>query len=334
MQNRNNRKKVMIAAAILLGLAIVGGVFLRGTGERQVSTIDADQAPTADASVVSGNGTATVNGAEFAKDPWDKSTEESATHGTPSNGAVGNTEKSVSAAQNAKAGGLAGLKAKVFSLFGGGNGGLPNSNDLGSAAPGDAALAKSEPKEPVIDVSKNCFTENFSQKSNLSIEALANRRNLLRLKYAAVNPKSVCVRVNGTPVAYQIRPSVDAGKVDEILLGPVAAPTAKITVRYCMVKTTCNEECNVPKDEFLEAIGGVADAAEIEGGKAVKWDPEEQGGEDDVTAGLDPEVKRELASHGDLKVFNGWLSEGAEVSCGTKPLPKPVAGSASTQPQG
>ena len=101
-----------------------------------------------------------------------------------------------------------------------------------------------------------------------------------------------------------------------------------------MVKTTCNEECDVPKDEFLEAIGGVADAGDsLEGGKAVKWDPEEQSGEDDITASLDPEVKRELANHGDLKVFNGWMSDGAEVSCGTKPLPKPIAGNSSTQPQ-
>ena len=88
-------------------------------------------------------------------------------------------------------------------------------------------------------------------------ESCSHHKNMLKLTQPAdlrMNAASVCVRVNGTPVHYL----TVKGHADELLFGSVAGPKSKVTVRYCTGKAQgcTKEDCTVPKDEFMEAIGG------------------------------------------------------------------------------
>jgi enhancing lycopene biosynthesis protein 2 len=185
---------------------------------------------------------------------------------------------------------------------------------MNPAANGTAA-ATAQAEKPKAEVHLGCFTVSYVHKdlsSHKSGEACTHHRNLIKLPYEGVNARSVCVRVNGKAVKFQ----QVKGKPQDIVIGPIAGPTAKITARFCMNKTTCKEDCTIQKDEFMDAIGGTFD----ETGDTVKvaqWDPSEQN-DADVSAEIDPEVKRELANQTDLGLFSGWLNESEVPACGTK----------------
>jgi hypothetical protein len=155
-------------------------------------------------------------------------------------------------------------------------------------------------------------------------ESCSHHKNILKLTGSDINSKSVCVRVNGTPVHYL---SVK-GHSDELVFGSVAGPKAKVTVRYCMGKgSECAkfaEECTVPKDEFMEAIGG--SAGESKDAKLGQWDPSNPSEKEaDVMARLDGEVKKELETNDDLngrapagEMFKDWIGEVQAAPCGAK----------------
>lgn len=170
----------------------------------------------------------------------------------------------------------------------------------------------------------SCFVVAYHHKplpSHSSDEACSHHRNLIRLKHAGINSPSLCIRVNGTPVKFQ---RVE-GHPDQVLIGAVAGPKSVITARYCIGKVRCNEDCTIPKDEFMDAIGGSDDDS---GAPAVaQWDADDTDEKEtaEQTAKLTSELKRELAS-GDPEasgdgtyIFQDWLGEPeAAFACGAR----------------
>ncbi len=185
-----------------------------------------------------------------------------------------------------------------------------------TTAPGaQTAQVAAVPKEP-----EGCVTFAYRHKKSsghTSDDACSHHKNLIRLKHVVVNPSTVCVRVNKRPVAFQ----TVKGHADQILIGAVAGPSTDITVRYCLGKTKCSEDCAVPKDEFLSAIGG----SEIEGGgKIAQWDPADVEKEADVNGNLDKDIKNELERLDEARpdsrmaaVFQDWIAGQEAAACGT-----------------
>ncbi|MCM2322936.1 MAG: hypothetical protein NDJ90_06705 [Oligoflexia bacterium] len=192
----------------------------------------------------------------------------------------------------------------------------------GAPLPTTPGLPPSQAKVPAPVVTEaappqGCVTLVFHHKKqtgHTDEEACSQHKNLIKLPHA--NPTSLCVRVNKTPVRFQ----QIAGKPNEILVAAIAGPRSEITARYCFGKATCQEDCTIPKDEFMDAIGG-SDSDKLAG--AGQWDNGAK--EADVNAHLDAEMKRELDNldrhvRGDNGVFNGWLSGAPAAACGTKPV--------------
>jgi hypothetical protein len=183
-----------------------------------------------------------------------------------------------------------------------------------AGAPQEVAKAPEAPKEIPI----TCFVETFKHKptpGHDSEEACSHHKNLLKLSHSDINTKNVCVRVNDVPVKFE-----RAGKGDELLIGSIAGPQAVITVKYCTGKTSCAEakkdDCVVPKDEFLDAIGG----GDPDDGSVAKWD----NGDGAADAKLNTDVKRELAdiddtatdNHGaNASIFKDWLADKPAPAC-------------------
>jgi hypothetical protein len=176
------------------------------------------------------------------------------------------------------------------------------------------AMAPEAPKEIPV----TCFVESFKHKptpGHDSEEACSHHKNLLKLSHNDVNMKNVCVRVNDVPVRFE-----RVGHGNELVIGSIAGPQSVITVKYCTGKTSCAEtkkdDCVVPKDEFLDAIGG----GDPDDGAVAKWDNADTAGD----TKLNSDVKRELAdidetatdNHGaNASVFKDWISEKPAPAC-------------------
>jgi hypothetical protein len=182
----------------------------------------------------------------------------------------------------------------------------------GSANTTAPAVAEAPKEIPVT-----CFVETFKHKATPghdSDEACSHHKNLVTLSHKVINPKSVCVRVNDIPVKFQ---TVTGG---ELLIGSIAGPKATISVSYCTGKNTCEftkkNDCVVPKDEFLDAIGG----SDTDEGAVAQW---ENTGNKEADAKLNNDVKRELADIDDAApdqagsgIFKNWMNEKTSPSCG------------------
>ncbi len=148
---------------------------------------------------------------------------------------------------------------------------------------------------------KTCFTFAFHHKpvpSHNSDDICTEHGNLIRLGHAHIHEKSLCVRVDGTPVSYQILHS--RKKELEVLVGPFAGPKSIITARYCL-KGSIQEECKIPKDHFMEAMGLSADGATHE----VIQD-------DKATLGMDSDIERELSFSAVQEAFADWMQDKRE----------------------
>lgn len=192
----------------------------------------------------------------------------------------------------------------------GGSGGAP----LPVAPTAQVAQAPEAPKEIPV----TCFVESFKHKptpGHESEEACSHHKNLLKLSHSDINMKSVCVRVNDVPVKFD-----RGGHGNEFVIGSIAGPQSVITVKYCTGKTACAEtkkdDCVVPKDEFLDAIGG----GDPDDGAVAKWDNTDTAGD----AKLNSDVKRELAdiddtatdNHGaNASIFKDWIAEKPAPAC-------------------
>lgn len=175
-----------------------------------------------------------------------------------------------------------------------------------------ADLAKNEAKNEVKKEDVGCFTFHYQAKDFKNPKTFGKNQHLLTLKHAEVNPKSVCVRINETPVAFEYL------KKDEpqIILKPILKSNPKITVQYCLRDTSCLDKCVVPKDEFMESIGGIAKGFEQADKQKVKWDPSQKDNE--------PDLKKELTGLLEdapgkdtrkLPVYSEWNRDEGTPSC-------------------
>ena len=199
----------------------------------------------------------------------------------------------------------------------------------GAIAPSGAPVAQAPLPGalPVAEPADQCVTITYHHKplpTHGDEETCSHHKNMLKLTHddkQRINAASVCVRVNGTPVHYL----TVKGHSDELIFGSMAGPKSKVTVHFCTGKGEgcAKEDCTVPKDEFMEAIGG------SEGGSANaklgQWDPEAPAEKEaDVMAKLDGEVKKELETNDDLngrapagELFKDWLGQTESTACGT-----------------
>lgn len=166
-----------------------------------------------------------------------------------------------------------------------------------------------------------CYTVSFKHKkidSHANGVACTKHKNLLSLgEGLAINPKSICLKVNGVPVKFNRNPS----NANEIVFGSIAGPDSVVTARYCIGKSNCGEKCVVPKDDFLDAIGAGTDEFDDEM-PVVQWDPNK----DKKVAKKDEKVDSELKSlktemaKGSVSIerqnfFKDWLGNKPERSC-------------------
>jgi hypothetical protein len=193
--------------------------------------------------------------------------------------------------------------------------GLPQGSVTGSA------VVQPKP-EPPKDA---CFTVSYrhKHKNGASGGACSHHKNLIRVKAPEglkFNPKTVCIRVNGTPVKF----TPAKGKSTEFVIGTVVGTNTQVTARYCTGKLSCNENCKVPKDDFVAAIGGnEMDTTDKEQLAIAVWDkedPNEKGVED---AKLQKDMHKELkdldevakAAAEGYTLFSDWVPETEAPAC-------------------
>ncbi len=178
-----------------------------------------------------------------------------------------------------------------------------------------------------------CVYRSFQHKplaSHQDGEACLHHKNELSFDLTpggpVVNPKSVCVRVNGVPVAFQF-----VGPKNQprgVVVGAVAGPKAEVSFRYCTMKESCADPCKVPRDEFLSAIGGAGEdnpvsvsARKSKRGRkpaAAGW-----GGADEGYGAAHAEAEKELAAldqdtrgaAGGMTVFKDWVQQARSEGC-------------------
>jgi hypothetical protein len=111
--------------------------------------------------------------------------------------------------------------------------------------------------------------------------------------------------VNGTPVAHKVNPKAK----NSVIIGALAGPKAEITVRYCSEKTKCTDPCVIPKDDFMNALGG---GSEGDSG----WNSESPSGEEgQLKSELD---KLDHETRGDrqkINLFKDWIPSGEAETC-------------------
>lgn len=165
-----------------------------------------------------------------------------------------------------------------------------------------------------------CFTETYKHPKadgHARASDCLNHRNLIRFAREARDPRSVCVRVGGTPVRFKTVPAAKGKGVAGVVFGPIAGPETIVTVRYCARKMKCDDDCKIPKDEFMAAIGGEGadeEASAGKGARVAKWDPSDNT-DADVSDEVERELRRELHGDPDVKPFEGWKSGGATPAC-------------------
>jgi len=93
------------------------------------------------------------------------------------------------------------------------------------------------------------------------IEDFLDFSNAFPIDLVALNPKSICVKVDGRPVEFQL--SHHGGK-KEIVVGPVVGPESVIRVSYCSTDARCTEACAKPKKRFMDDLLDDAHADEFQ----------------------------------------------------------------------
>lgn len=202
-----------------------------------------------------------------------------------------------------------------------------DSADSATAASSNAAApAAAAPTVAAPVPQDGCHTVTYrheKKNGHTDFDSCSQHKNVLKLALdeasRAIDSKSVCVRVDGVPVNHEFKRS---GKGALLTLGGVAGPGSVITARYCTGSAKCAEDCTVPRDEFMEAIGGhdagtaaVAAAA----AKKARWNPDSKEPDTEVSEELEAEIQRELSGGAELATFDGWKAEAPTAACiGTK----------------
>lgn len=168
-------------------------------------------------------------------------------------------------------------------------------------------------------VDTGCFLVTLTHKplpEHKNRQHCSRHRNYVRLGDSSINLKSLCVRVDSVPVRYELVEKKNKKGIQGLMISSGAGPNSKITVRYCIGKKSCPEtktECAVPKDDFLDAIGG-SDPEEDTRIRIVKWDPNDASQDVDVAASIEADLKKELAD-AEPGVFDEWIGTSEAASC-------------------
>lgn len=167
---------------------------------------------------------------------------------------------------------------------------------------------------------EGCFEVSYAHAkmaSHSDGELCAEHKNKITLDVKGLNPKSVCLRVNGNPVHAQVM--AKKGQPTVVLFDSVAGPKSVVTARYCTGKVTCGLDCKVSKDEFLDALGGGADDTFMTG--AAAWDSTKK---DARATKTEVELEKELKDfQGEFagkdgaheKFFAGWQETDRKEAC-------------------
>jgi hypothetical protein len=282
----NSKSKNKWIALGVVGLLAVGGGAYLFTKHRSSQQSPSDPAPNGDAQTSSSGDAAVAGGA-----------------GSTTSGKTTGVAKGVA------------KDAKIV--------GAPSVPSTGSSA--TTAIA---PAPAQVQVERDeCLTITYHHKPSATHpddESCSHHKNQLKLTPPAgkkIANNSICVRVNGTPVHFL----TVKGHADELIFGSVAGPKSKVTVRYCtgQAKGCAIEKCEVPKDEFMEAIGG--SDGKGQNANLGRWDPDAPAEKAiDVMAKLDGAVKRELETNDELngrspagELFKDWIGEAQAQACGS-----------------
>lgn len=190
---------------------------------------------------------------------------------------------------------------------------------------------KNESGSPLLPVeskiSQGCFTLSYSHKklaAHEDGEACSKHKNQLSLHFpeqaenAVVNPKSICVQVNGTTVKHQFEPKHPS----QVVISSDAGPHARVTVRYCLGESKCNEKCPVVpvlEDKFMSALSsGGEGSGESENGVVTS----QSGDSSDESPELEKEMVTLVQKIDELaaesfkhEIFKDWLVEKHTNAC-------------------
>ncbi len=193
----------------------------------------------------------------------------------------------------------------------------------GEIAQGGSSTASNTIQKPAEETA-GCFTVTYRHKKMMahsSEEACSHHKNVIKLKHSKVNPKSICVRVDGKPVKF----ALNKKDITEVMISGIAGPEAKVTARYCLGKSGCDEDCSIPRDEFMAAIGANDD---LKGTTEITYWESEGANEADTKAAakVNSELKRELAELDEVEpgtsegvsIFRDWVSDIEAPACGSK----------------
>lgn len=172
----------------------------------------------------------------------------------------------------------------------------------------------SAPTAPKVEAAP-CQLLSFEHKEGLKPKERAlstEKPNAFLIADKNLNTKTVCVRVNETPVRFKIAKDKKT-KFNKILIGPVAKTDAKVTIRFCTGKASCKEDCSVPKDEFMEAIGGLSD--ELDEALADNQDTQWNKGQEDAKLQAELTSLKDTLQNGKPSLFEAWEKKLQAPAC-------------------
>ena len=152
----------------------------------------------------------------------------------------------------------------------------PTRSHADAPPPGDAPLTQTPPRlsaiptalppveEPKAPTPDSCFSFEYQHPVAMKtrdLEDFLDYSNVFPLEAVAPNPKSICVKVDGRPVEFQL--SSHGGK-KEIVIGPVVGPESVIRISYCTTHARCTEACAKPKKRFMDDLLDDAHADEFQ----------------------------------------------------------------------
>jgi len=166
---------------------------------------------------------------------------------------------------------------------------------------------EAQPKKPELTCKKVSYALNDRVPANMR-ENIQNYKSVVPIPLDQSRMEnSLCIRVNGTPVAYKKMKS----KKNSVVIESGVTASSSIEVSYCSGKGNCPLQCIIPKDDFLISLGGDSENNELDslGSDTVSWTKDQKmSAEEQELKNNAKEIKEIFAigSEQDSKIFNGW----------------------------